>query len=77
MIDLWDGHLVTYEAEGTRFEVPGCIIPQDGKLVLDAPQPLLDWISASDTRVSVTTEAGRFTYTCSKIETYDYQAGWP
>lgn len=80
-IDLGDGHLVTYGAVGASYQVPDYglieITPQDGKLVLTAPQPLPDWINASDNRISVTTDAGRFAYTRSKVETFHYQAGWP
>lgn len=79
-IDLGQGNLVTYDAQGARYVVPGygtiSITAPDGKLVLDAPQPLPDWISASDTRVGVTTSAGRFIYTKSKVETQRFFAGW-
>ncbi len=79
-IDLGTGHLVTYDADGARFVVPGYgtidIKPVDGKLALTAPQPLPDWINAADNKVTVTTDAGRFNYTRSKVETFRYQAGW-
>ena len=79
-IDLGAGHLVTYDADGARFDVPGYgtidIKPVDGKLALTAPQPLPDWINAADNKVTVTTDAGRFNYTRSKVETFRYQAGW-
>jgi phosphonate transport system permease protein len=79
-IDLGDGNLVTYDAAGARYVVPGYgtidIAPEGGKLRLTAPQPLPDWINASDNRVTVTTDAGRFTYTRSKVETFKYQPGW-
>jgi phosphonate transport system permease protein len=79
-VDLGDGHVVTYDAAGARYVVPGygtIDIAQDGRdLRLTAPEPLPDWISASDARVAVTTDAGRFTYTRSKVETFRYFAGW-
>lgn len=79
-IDLGQGHVVTYDAQGARYEVPGYglidIRPQDGGLRLTAPEPLPDWINASGSRVSVTTPAGRFAYTRSKVETFRYQPGW-
>ena len=79
-IDLGDGNLVTYDPAGARMVIPGygtvSIRPQDGKLALDAPQPIPDWISVSDTRIAVTADAGRFNYTRSKVETFKYQAGW-
>ncbi len=79
-IDLGTGHLVTYDAAGARFVVPGYgtidIRPLDGKLALTAPEQRPEWINASDTKVSVTTPAGRFNYTRSKVETFKYQPGW-
>jgi len=79
-IDLGSGHMVTYDSAGARYVVPDYgtidIRREGGKVVLTAPQPLPDWINASDTKVSVTTEAGRFSYSRSKVETFKYQAGW-
>ena len=79
-IDLGKGHLVTYDAQGAHYVVPGygtiAISASGGKITLDAPEPLPDWISASDTRVGVTTSAGRFIYTKSKVETQRFFAGW-
>ncbi|MFN0115121.1 MAG: phosphonate ABC transporter, permease protein PhnE [Paracoccaceae bacterium] len=80
-IDLGRGHMVEYAGKGARYMVPGYgvigIEPDGGKLVLTLPPgPVPDWINASDTRVSVTTDAGRFTYTRSKVETFRYQFGW-
>ncbi|WP_208994274.1 phosphonate ABC transporter, permease protein PhnE [Pannonibacter sp. I15F10I1] len=80
VVDLGDGHLVTYDAAGARYDVPGYgvidIQPEGNGLKLTVPQPLPDWINASDTRVSVTTKAGRFAYTRSKVETFRYFPGW-
>lgn len=80
VIDLGGGNIVTYDAAGARYVVPGYgtidIAPEDGKLRLTAPEPLPDWINASDNRVSVTTDAGRFAYTRSKVETFRYEPGW-
>ncbi len=79
-IDLGEGHLVTYDAAGARYVVPGYgtidIKPTDGKVALTAPEPLPDWINASDTKVSVTTDAGRFNYSRSKVDTFKYEPGW-
>ncbi|MCU0900747.1 MAG: phosphonate ABC transporter, permease protein PhnE [Cypionkella sp.] len=79
-IDLGTGHVVTYDSTGARMVVPGYgtidIRPDGNRLLLTAPEPLPDWINASDTRVGVTTPAGRFNYTRSKVETFRYQAGW-
>ncbi len=79
-IDLGTGHMVTYDDAGARFVVPGYgtidVRPVDGKLALTAPEPLPAWINAADNKVTVTTDAGRFNYTRSKVETFRYQAGW-
>ena len=79
-VDLGAGNIVTYDPAGARMVIPDYgtidIRPVDGKLVLDAPQPVPDWISVSDNRISVTAEAGRFNYSRSKVETFKYEAGW-
>lgn len=80
VIDLGGGHVVIYDEAGARYDVPGYglidIRPEGGGLHLTAPEPLPDWINASGNRVTVTTDAGRFTYTRSKVETFRYFAGW-
>ena len=79
-IDLGDGHLVTYDDAGARFVIPSYgtvdIREVDGKPVMTAPEPIPDWISVSTNRVGVTTDAGRFNYSRSKVETFKYEAGW-
>jgi phosphonate transport system permease protein len=79
-IDLGTGHIVTYDDTGARFVVPGYgtidIRPVNGKPVVTAPEPIPDWISIAENKVSVTTDAGRFSYTRSKVETFRYQVGW-
>lgn len=79
-IDLGSGHVVTYDDAGASYVIPGYgtvdIRPDGDRLALTAPEPLPQWINAADNRVTVTTDAGRFTYTRSKVETFRYQAGW-
>lgn len=79
-IDLGEGHLITYDADGARYVVPGYgtvdIRPEGNRLILTAPEPLPEWINASSNRVTVTTDAGRMTYTRSRVETFRYFAGW-
>lgn len=79
-IDLGQGHVVTYDPAGARYAVPGygtlSIRPGADGLVLDAPAPLPEGVSVSKNRIAVTTEAGRFNYTRSKVETFRYQPGW-
>ncbi len=66
--------------QGARYVVPGYgtidIRPEGGKPVLTAPEPIPDWISVAENKVSVTTDAGRFSYTRSKVETFKYEPGW-
>ena len=79
-IDLGQGQIVEYDGSAARILVPGYGLvtldlgPQG--VSVDAPGPLPDWISASDTRVGVTTDRGRLTMTRSKTETFRYQPGW-
>jgi phosphonate transport system permease protein len=79
-IDLGTGHVVTYDNRGARMLVPGYgtidIRPVDGKPVLTAPEPIPGWISVAENKVSVTTDAGRFSYSRSKVETFRYEPGW-
>lgn len=79
-IDLGQGHSVTYDEAGARMVVPGYgtidIRPEGGKPVVTAPKPLPAWISVAENKVSVTTEAGRFNYSRSKVETFKYEPGW-
>lgn len=79
-IDLGNGHVVTYDEAGARYVVPGYgtidIREEGGRPVMTAPEPTPDWISVAQNRIGVTTDAGRFSYSRSKVETFKYQAGW-
>lgn len=79
-IDLGGGYIVTYDDAGARMIVPNYgtidMRPEGGQVALTAPLPLPDWINAAPNKVSVTTPAGRFNYSRSKVETFKYQAGW-
>ncbi len=79
-IDLGQGHVVTYDAAGAHYVVPGYgtidLSGKDGKVALIAPRPLPPWINASDTKVTITTDAGRLSYSRSKVDTFKYQPGW-
>lgn len=80
VIDLGDGHVVTYDPAGARYVVPGYgtidITRDGGGVKVTAPEPLPDWINVGPNRVSVTTDHGRFAYSRSKVETFRYFAGW-
>ena len=79
-IDLTGGHIVTYGVDGARYEVPGYgtidIRMEGGRPVLTAPAPIPDWISVSQNRINVTTDAGRFSVSRNRTETFRYFAGW-
>ncbi|MFN4204365.1 MAG: phosphonate ABC transporter, permease protein PhnE [Tabrizicola sp.] len=79
-IDLGNGNIVTYDADGARYVVPGYgtidIREEDGRPVLTAPEPIPAWISVGENRIGVTTPAGRFNYSRSKVETFRYEPGW-
>jgi phosphonate transport system permease protein len=79
-IDLGSGHVVTYDDAGARFVVPGYgtidIRSEGGRPVMTAPEPIPDWISVAQNRIGVTTDAGRFSYSRSKVETFKYEPGW-
>ena len=79
-IDLTGGHIVTYDAGGARYEVPGYgtidIRMDTGRPVLTAPEPIPEWISVSQNRVNVTTDAGRFSVSRNRTETFRYFPGW-
>ena len=80
LVDLGEGHVVTLGARGAQYDVPGygviALSLQDDKVVLNAPQPIPDWISVSDTKVGVTTGHGRFSFSRSKAEVFYYEPGW-
>ena len=81
VIDLGGGHVVTYRPDGADFVIPGygtVNVMQDGRDfdVELPPGPTPDWISLSGTRVNVTTEAGRFSYTRNQAVTFRYSPGW-
>lgn len=86
VIDLGDGHLVTYfDGNGASYDIPEfglitMIQTDDGVGVtwpegVD-PDALPEWISVSDNRVGITTDAGRFSITRNRTETFNYQPGW-
>jgi phosphonate transport system permease protein len=81
-ITLYDGHSVVYRADGSaEYRHPGygviTVRPEGGSLVLTLPEgPVPDWINVADNRISVTTDAGRFSMTRNRTETFRYQGGW-
>jgi phosphonate transport system permease protein len=81
-VSLRKGYMV--ELDGSteaRFTIPGYgtlgLSVASGRVALDAPEgELPNWISASNSRVTVTTPEGRLTMTRARTEVYRYQAGW-
>ncbi len=81
IVDLGDGHIVTFGAEEVSYDVPGygLISATPGRRGVQAVFPegvIPDWISASKNRVAITTDAGRFTITRNRAEVFRYFTGW-
>lgn len=80
VITLGQGHVVTYDGPEIRYQIPGfdpIRITIGESIALDRPQgDLPAVISASDSRVNVTTGAGRLSVTRSRTETMRYFPGW-
>ena len=81
IIDLGDGHIVTFGPEEVSYHIPGYGLVQagPGRTGVNAVFPegdLPDWISASKNRVAIITDAGRFTITRNRSEVFRYFPGW-
>ncbi len=81
IIDLGDGHIVTFGPEEVSYHIPGYGLVQAGpvRTGVNAVFPegdLPDWISASKNRVAIITDAGRFTITRNRSEVFRYFPGW-
>lgn len=81
VIDLGEGHLVRLLPDKrTEVEIPGFGLIEaqvEGRTVTtNLGDDIPDWISASDRRVAMRTEAGRVTITGSKTEVFNYFPGW-
>ena len=81
VVDLPQGHSVTFAADGSVIyaqpdELLLTMRVKDGRILTDLAGPPPDWVSASDTRVAVTTEAGRLAVTRNKTEVMRTFPGW-
>lgn len=81
VVRLRDGHSATFAADGAvTYEQPGepplTIRVVDGRVTTDLVGPAPDWVSASDSRVAVTTSGGRLAVTRNTAEAMRTQAGW-
>ncbi|MTJ05134.1 MAG: phosphonate ABC transporter, permease protein PhnE [Sediminimonas qiaohouensis] len=80
-IALPHGHEVLIDGDTTRYDVPGYgpITATANRQGIDLSLPTdqaPDWISASKTRVNITTKAGRVTVTKARTEVMRYALGW-
>jgi phosphonate transport system permease protein len=81
VIDLEDGHVVSFGPEEIRYDIPGygLITARPGSTGVNATLPPGDvpaWINASKNRLAITTEAGRLTITRNRTEVFRYFGGW-
>jgi phosphonate transport system permease protein len=81
VIDLGSGHIVHFMADRrVTYDVPGYglidITRSGNDIVTNLGADVPEWINASDSRVAITTEAGRLTVTRSKDEVFRYFFGW-
>lgn len=82
IVDLGDGHIVTYGAETISYDIPGygliTATPSRSKGVVQTfPEgELPDWINTSKNRLAITTDAGRLTVTRNRAEVFRYFYGW-
>ena len=81
-IELLDGHAATMTGtDRVSYSYPGYGVVEialvDGRVQLTTPDGQTpDWISASDTRVAITTDAGRLSMTRARTEVFRYSYGW-
>lgn len=80
-VDLGEGHVVRFlPGLALTYEIPGwgpVEIRLEGREILsNLPEETPDWISASDARIGITTDAGRVSFTRSKAEVFKYSFGW-
>ncbi|SEA14186.1 phosphonate ABC transporter, permease protein PhnE [Rubrimonas cliftonensis] len=80
-IALPDGYAAEIEGSTLRFDVPDygrIVVRVEGRdIELDLPtETTPDWISASSSRVDITTPGGRAIVTRARTEVYRYRFGW-
>lgn len=85
VIDLGDGHIIRFLPDRrVTYDIPDLgtidINRVNDDIVVDfpgfAPGESPDWANVSDSRVSITTDAGRLSVTRSKDEVFRYFFGW-
>lgn len=84
IIDLGEGHLITYGTENNfvSYDVPdyGLMtfeVSRSQGVIQNYPSAEIpEWINASKNRVTITTDAGRLTITRNRTEVFRYFGGW-
>ena len=82
VIDLGDGHIVTFGPETITYDIPGygtirATPSRSSGVVQEFPsEDLPDWINSSRNRLAITTEAGRLSVTRNRSEVFRYFTGW-
>lgn len=81
VVDLGRGHVVRFSGETMRYDVPELgsikVSRGPGGIELDASGTIpAGWINASNTRVSITSPAGRMSVTRNRSEVFRYFGGW-
>jgi phosphonate transport system permease protein len=81
VVHLDDGHVVRFLPDNAlSYDVPGHGLIEiqivDGKVVSNLGDAPPDWVNASDSRISITTEAGRVSLTRNRTEVFRYFFGW-
>jgi phosphonate transport system permease protein len=81
VVDLGDGHVVRFLPDNAlRYDVPGHGLIEmqivDGTVVTNLGDAPPDWVNASDSRIAITTEAGRVSLTRNRTEVFRYFFGW-
>lgn len=80
-IKLHDGQSAVIDGSTLLYTVPGygeVLVKVEGReIVLETPTDAVpEWISASSSRVNITTEGGRAVVTRARTEVYRYSFGW-
>jgi phosphonate transport system permease protein len=81
VVDLGDGHVVRFLPDNAlSYDVPGHGLIEmqivDGTVVTNLGDAPPDWVNASDSRIAITTEAGRVSLTRNRTEVFRYFFGW-
>ncbi|WP_417249195.1 phosphonate ABC transporter, permease protein PhnE [Celeribacter sp.] len=80
-IDLGEGHIVTFLPDnGLRVEMPDFKTIEarieDRAVVTNLGDDVPDWINVSRTRMAITTDEGRISFTRNRTEAFNYFTGW-